>query len=111
MTEPANLEFNFELIYPANVQADLDNGFRITDTDDGFWRAKTHSKTAFQFRVEHDGITYDEMIDLREIDAEDKLEAVSPFYNSMKELRSEHGINANFKIAECYFEYNLLLTN
>lgn len=99
------MESRKEDCYPMNVQQDINEGWQITDIDDGYQRVKKLSETVFHYRCELDGSTHAEIIDIEEIDQED---AVSGFYDSVEEVNELYGDSANMIIAECQFEHNCL---
>lgn len=90
---------------PENVSKDLGSGFVMTDIDDGFQRVKKISDTEFVYRCEIDGDTFEERINVDDIDHED---AISGYYNSIKDVVEEYGDDANMIIAECSFEHSCL---
>jgi hypothetical protein len=87
--------------YPENVQNDVNNGFEVTDEDDGYQRVKKISETVFEFKCDDDGDEFEEVIDVEKID---KLKAISGRYDSLEEIEAEYGVNTNLVIAECEFE-------
>lgn len=94
-------DIEIEITIPTNVTDDLENGFIMTDEDDGFQRCKKISETVFEYRCELDGDTFELIIDVDSINHES---AISGYYDSIDDVHSEYGDDANMIIAECYFE-------
>jgi hypothetical protein len=90
-----------DFVLPQNVKVDVDNGFFVTDADDGWQRCKRISDTVFVFKCDVNGLTVEEEIDIDNIDKED---AISGFYDSVSEVEDIYGDDANMIIAECEFE-------
>ena len=97
-------ELTTDFEYPAHVTDDLNNGFFMTDIDDGYQRCKKLSDTVYLFRCDVDGEVHEEQIDVTKINHE---EAICGYYDSVAELVEEMGqTTANMIIAECHFENN-----
>lgn len=96
---------------PANVANDLDNGFQMTDIDDGFQRVRTISKSEFEYRCEFMGNSIEMTIDVN-TDIGDEVEnIIAPYYGSIDEFnRAFEGddLGRNMIIAECFFEQSLI---
>ena len=86
----------------SELQDDLDNGFFITDPDDGYQRCKKLSDTTFHYKAYQ---TFDDIICIDDINQE---EAIQGYYGSLAEVHRIYGSSANMIIAECYFENSVM---
>jgi len=86
---------------PPHVQDDLDSGFKMTDEDDGFQRVKRLDDWSYIYRCELEGNTFEQTIDVREIDQE---AAIDGYYKSVIDVIEQYTKDANMIIAECEFE-------
>lgn len=87
---------------PEHIALDLQNGFVMTDVDDGFQRVKVVNDTTFIYRSELSGDTFELTIDVDDID---KDMAISGYYDSVKQVSEHYGEDANMIIAECFYEH------
>jgi hypothetical protein len=97
------------MTYPSNVISDINDGFEITDEDDGFQRVKIISDTVFIYKCEFDGETIEMEIDV-EKDCDNQEEIIESYYGSLASFKEEFKDDLpsmNMIIAECYFEQSL----
>jgi hypothetical protein len=87
---------------PEHVEKDLNDGFEMTDIDDGFQRCKTLSETTFLFRCDVNDEVFEETIDTDKINQEG---AISGYYDSVDDVHDQYAESALMIIAECYFEH------
>lgn len=106
---------------PKDVQADIDNGFLITDVDDRYQRAKQVNPTTWLYRSGTDDqnflcrLTVDEResietpisaeIDVNSLSKDEVDEAICGYYESVEAMHNEFAADeVTMLIAECHFE-------
>lgn len=92
-----------ESLFPAHVVVDLNDGFTITDVDDGFQRVKV-SGSNYTFKSELHGDTIEHSFDFDEVD---QASAIEGFYDSLEEVKETYQDDAPLIIAECYYEKSI----
>jgi len=93
--------------YPTHVQADLNNGFDLTDPDNGHQRCQKLSDNKFLYRQDVGPYTHQITVDMNLMSDDEQQEAVDGYYADVEEVKETYGDSYLQIIAECYFENNI----